>query len=133
MSLLKVCVCSGITGKTLRYPALIKQEKFVFCPDPNRDLNYAYLLHTKASPAPPPASACASDGIQPRERAVRPIVAVCTNTLTVTSDQEAYHSCFRDLISRAWAKPPSGRQFSFFLIGALIRSEKHIAFPHSEA
>lgn len=51
-----------------------------------------------------------------------PIVAVCIKEQAVTSDQEAYHSCFQDLISRARAKLPLGSQFSFFLIGALIRS-----------
>lgn len=64
---------------------------------------------------------------------VLPIVAVCMKELAVTCDQEAYHSCFRDLISRAWAKLPLGSQFSFFLIGALIRSEKHIVFAHLKA
>lgn len=58
------------------------------------------------------------------------IVAVCTKEPAVTSDQEAYHSCFQDLISRARAKLPLGSQFSFFLIGALIKSEKHIVFAH---
>lgn len=62
-----------------------------------------------------------------------PIVAVCTKKLAVTCDQEAYHSCFLDLISKAWAKLPLGRQFSFFLIGALIRSEKHIVCAHIKA
>lgn len=55
-----------------------------------------------------------------------PIVAVNTKKLPVTSDQEAYHSCFPDLISTTWAKLPLGSQFSFFLIGALIKSETHI-------
>lgn len=65
-----------------------------------------------------------------------PIVAVCIKEQAVTSDQEAYHSCFQDLISRARAKLPLGSQFSFFLIGALIRSgggKKHIVFAHLKA
>lgn len=49
---------------------------------------------------------------------------VHTREPAVTSDQEAYHSCFQDLISAASAKSPLGSQFSFLLIGALIRSEK---------
>ena len=67
-----------------------------------------------------------------------PIVAVCIKEQAVTSDQEAYHSCFQDLISRARAKLPLGSQFSFFLIGALIRSgpkkkKEHIVFAHLKA
>lgn len=54
----------------------------------------------------------------------------------VTSDQEAHHSCFPDLISAARAMSPLGSQFSFLLIGALIRSGgggKHIVFAHLKA
>lgn len=52
-----------------------------------------------------------------------------------TSDQEAHHSCFPYLISAARAKSPLGSQFSFLLIGALIRwgGKKHIVFAHLKA
>lgn len=55
---------------------------------------------------------------------------ICANELVVISDQERYHSCFWDLMSKDEAKLPLGSQYSFFLIGVLIRSEKHIVFAH---
>lgn len=55
---------------------------------------------------------CLRDASPPRKEAA------------VTSDQEAHHSCFPDLISAARAKSPLGSQFSFLLIGTLIRLEK---------
>lgn len=78
-------------------------------------------------------SVCVRLCVHACECVVLAILAVYTKELAVTSDQEAYHSCFQDLISRGWAKLPLGRQFSFFLIGALIKSEKHIVFAHLKA
>lgn len=65
-----------------------------------------------------------------RSRPTVPIAAVGMEKLAVRCDQDSYHSCFPDLISRAWAKLPLGSQFSFFLIGILIISEKHIVFAY---